>query len=100
MDKDPDVSNLNLYGFWKYDQFPYILGDQITRITSTGRIETVNYGKGSTFLPIVIVPLDTGIRVQKVLDSYYEEYRMDLEALKKKYDDKIYLSKIMSDLGV
>ena len=64
------------YAFWKYDQFPYVLGGEISRyVEFNGRqmVEVVSYGKGHWFKPIKILPLAEGLEIQKKLNILASE---------------------------
>lgn len=64
-----------LYAFWKYDLFPFVLGGEITSMTSDGKVETVGYGKGYYFNPFKIVPLTEGKRIAKELEILRAEHQ-------------------------
>ena len=57
--------------FWKYDQFPYILGGIIMgwSLNDPGYIETKEYGKGYYFKPVKIVPASIGKRMLAELEQ-------------------------------
>jgi len=58
-----------LYAFWKYDHFPYVLGGEVTKMLPDGAVETVGYGKGFSFTPFKIVPLEEGKKIVAQLQS-------------------------------
>lgn len=73
--------NQELYAFWEYDLYPYLLGGTVTQITSTGAVKTKEFGN-SLFRPIIILPLESGIQLAnklKELDSEYRKARCDIE---------------------
>ena len=49
-----------LFAFWQYDTYPYLLGGTITQMDDQGRIETVEYGHGNWFRPVKILPVKAG----------------------------------------
>ena len=55
--------NQELYAFWTYDTFPYILGGEVTKMDSCGQVETKEYGKGYWFKPCKILPLKEGVEL-------------------------------------
>lgn len=64
-DKDPLV-----YAFWKYDQFPYVLGDR-GRLLPNGSFQPHRYG-GSTWgrsSIIAIYPVKLGSEIASKLDE-------------------------------
>jgi hypothetical protein len=77
-----------LYAFWKYDQFPFVLGGEVTAMQSDGSVETVGYGKGYWFTPFKIVPLADGRKIAKELERLRAEYRQAQATLAKEFVDK------------
>lgn len=63
-----------LYGFWKYDQPPFILGGNIKSITEDHHIAIDNY-IGYTFKPLVIVPKEKGEEIQKRINAAEQAYK-------------------------
>lgn len=63
-----------LYGFWMYDQPPFILGGNITSITEDHRITVEGYTK-YTFKPLVITTKEEGEEIQKSIDAAERTYR-------------------------
>jgi hypothetical protein len=50
-----------LYAFWRYDQFPYVLGGAVVQMHADGLVETENYGRGAHFRPIKLtLPAELG----------------------------------------
>lgn len=65
-----------LYAFWRYDQFPFVLGGPVTRMDEDGRVETENYGTGNWFTPSKLLPRATGEKLHgelKLLEAQYRE---------------------------
>lgn len=73
-----------LYAFWKHDQFPYLLGDQIARWVED-KVETVRYGRGYQFTPAKVVPLALGRQMQEQLDELRCNRTRDLGEVNAKY---------------
>lgn len=85
------MSDQEWYAFWKYDKygvFPYFLGGRLIRITDAGRVMVMGYGKAS-FVPLMIVPLSTGLEIQRELDVLAQNYQMEQGALRINYLSKI-----------
>ena len=57
----------NLFAFWKYDQFPYLLGGTVTKLTDEGWVETIEYGPGNRFLAVKILPVGAGKKLNEKL---------------------------------
>lgn len=62
-----------LYAFWKYDQFPYVLGGEATKAIKDSVSGKVYYQikgyDGMQFLPLKVVDLSVGLKIQKKLDD-------------------------------
>ena len=63
-----------LYAFWKYDTFPFFVGGPVTRLRGDGFVETSNYGAGSWFRPLLIVPRQVGEFLREMLREAEVEY--------------------------
>lgn len=78
-----------MYAFWKYDIPPFLLGGEVKEIQEDGWVSVVGYT--SRFKPVLIVPIEKGIKLQKKLDKANAKYKKvvanakeDLLALVKK----------------
>lgn len=78
----------DLFGFWKYDGFPYILGGTIIEMNSSGYIQTKEYGPGHWFNPIKILPLKEGKELLNKLEELEYEYRNKNKELLETYKEK------------
>lgn len=63
-----------LYGFWKYDQPPFILGGNIKSITEDHRI-TVRGHIGYQFKPLFITTKEKGEEIQKRINAAEQAYK-------------------------
>jgi len=81
--------NEKLYAFWSYDKFPYVLGGTVTKMHDDGTVETKEYGQGSCFTPIKIVPFKAGIIIKQDLDKKQELLRISLNAAVMKADEEL-----------
>jgi hypothetical protein len=66
--------NQELFAFWRYDTFPYVLGGTVTKMLPSGRVETVEYGPGHSFMPIKILPRADGAALWQKLENLRSEY--------------------------
>ena len=64
----------SLYAFWKYDQFPYVLGGEVLTFLKNGGVTVRGY-TGELFTPIKIVPWAAGVELHAMLNEVKEEYR-------------------------
>ena len=71
---------MKLFAFWSYDQFPYVLGGEITDMNSYGEVQTVQYGPGQWFVPSKIVPVAVG----QVMLAQLQQLRIEYDDAKDK----------------
>ena len=62
-----------MYAFWKYDIPPFLLGGEVKEIQEDGCVSVVGYT--SRFKPVLIVPLEKGIKLQKKLNKANAKYK-------------------------
>ena len=77
-----------LFAFWKYDQFPYCLGGEITDMRDNGSIETVEYGRGAYFKPVLILPLEQGKATMKELKVLEAARAEAIKAVNKTFQEQ------------
>lgn len=80
--------NQELFAFWKWDSFPYVLGAKILDIKEDGRVLVEGYSS-YLFRPIKILPLESGQKTYSQLKDLKQQYDVDLETLKIDYDKKL-----------
>src|SRR5215208_5186423 len=77
------TSAIDLYAFWRYDSFPFVLGGPVTRMDEEGRVETENYGAGNWFTPARLLPRAAGEKLHgelKLLEAQHGEARKKFDA--------------------
>lgn len=85
------MKNKTMYAFWRYDQFPFVLGGTVTNMLPNGNVETKEYGTGTTgFTPILIVPLEQGKKIAEGLTNLRQEYRRRQDSLTNEMNGKIH----------
>lgn len=67
-----DGNTGKLYAFWKYDRAPFLLGDEVSKVYEDGSVSVVKYSY--RFKPVLIVPLEKGIKLQKKLNKANAKY--------------------------
>lgn len=73
-----------LFAFWRYDSFPYVLGGHVTKMSESGLVETKEYGRQQWFRPIILLPKNTGEKIQSELRKLRDEkYKADAECCRK-----------------
>jgi len=83
----------DLFAFWRYDLFPYVLGGQVSGMDDKGLVYISSYQRW--FNPIKLLPTDTGKKVSQELRQLELEYSQAKDKLLKEYEDK--LEKIMPE---
>ena len=63
-----------LYGFWKYDSAPFILGGNVKSITEDNYIIVEGY-PGYKFKPLFITTKERGEEIQKNIDTAEQVYK-------------------------
>ncbi len=87
----------DLFAFWKYDLFPYVLGGPIGEIDDKGFVFATTYRLW--FKPIKILPLQAGIDLWSELEKLKRNYKATLEDIKEECKEE--LLKIMPEaLGI
>lgn len=86
-----------LYAFWKYDAFPYVLGGPVVAMDATGRVETSNFGPGYWFHPIKLVPFAHGEKIAEDFEKLATAERVAREQLRTEWLAK--LNMLRADLG-
>ena len=76
-----------LYAFWKYDQFPYIIGGEVSKINGKGHVYAPSYQ--SWFVPLKILPIIEGKELGIKIKELTEEYKREEIRLKDIYVDKL-----------
>lgn len=71
-----------LYAFWKYDVPPYLLGGEVIEVREDGYVTVVGH-TGCKFKPVLIVPLEKGIKLQKKLNEAEAKYRKSVDTANK-----------------
>ena len=83
-DKPLPIASQTLYAFWEHDSPPF-LGGTITKMNIEGMVETKEYGRGSYFQPILIVPAETGRAIHAQLEDLESDKIEAEKALWTKY---------------
>ena len=79
------------FAFWRYDQFPYVLGAEVLdKKEEFGKlcIEAKGY-ETYRFYPLIVMPLDEGLLLQKKLDSLEEEREQTLDSIYKGFKARL-----------
>ena len=63
-----------LFAFWRYDQFPFVLGAEVEDIDDDGWVKAKGYD-GMKFKPIKIVPAEVGEQISSLLKKLEADER-------------------------
>lgn len=85
-----------LYGFWNYDHFPYVLGapGRLVGPEDKGHYQAQDYRQGcflaegyggAAFRNPITMPLDKGLEIQAKLDDIKKNYETARDALHKAF---------------
>ena len=86
MTENVTEEKLELFAFWSYDLYPFVLGGQFTRMDGMGRVYVPNYQ--SWFAPMKILPLDTGKELFEKLMTLRDEHGAETDLLDRKFNAK------------
>lgn len=78
------------YGFWKHDQFPYVLCS-IGTLEDDGWFKADRYG-GASFRPIKVLSLEEGHKVALALEALAGEYRVIMDSVHRGFISRIILA--------
>lgn len=79
----------NLFAFWTYSSFPYVLGAPIDEMDEEGRVQAPSFGTGYWFRPIKIVPVAKGEKLMAQLEQLGEEEREAQSVLRQEFLGKV-----------
>lgn len=78
---------LELYAFWSYDLYPFVLGGQFTKMDDKGSVYVPAY-QGWIKKPIKILPLEAGQDLLNKLMELREEHRTATDLLDRDFNAK------------
>lgn len=76
------------YAFWRYSSFPYLLGGRITEMREDGAVETEQFGTGSYYHPVKILPPKAGEEFLRELKKLERQHDTALRNMKAGWDKK------------
>jgi hypothetical protein len=79
---------MELFAFWKYDFFPFIHGDKVTKLGNKGVVETVKC-PGYSFQSFRLTNLEEGIELNNQLKELEQQYNIAVLALNNIYKTKV-----------
>jgi len=76
-----------LWAFWKYDLFPYVLGGEVESIECDGSVRV--FGGLVLMTPILILPKKEGQKRMDEIKRITNEYRRESDKLKTTYKSQV-----------
>ena len=81
---------MDLYAFWRYDIFPYVLHGEVSGgPDAEGRVTIKSYGKAYGFTPIRLVNKKGGQVLGERLDALRAEYKQAQADLDAEFHEKL-----------
>lgn len=74
----------DLFAFWSYDLFPYVLGSPVIEILEGGLVRVEGFGRG-TFRPKVLLPRLEGERLYAQIQALAGKRQRELDDVKARY---------------
>jgi len=81
-------NKVNLFIFWEYESFPYILGGIATNICEDGKFEVEGY-PGFRFKAIACYPIAMGITIKQKLAILTKDYAKKRQHLEEEFKNKV-----------
>ncbi len=75
--------------FWRHSAFPRVLCGTITRMRDNGSVETEEFGKGSYFKPIKILPLAAGLAIKTALRELETGHRQRIDEIEREFSERV-----------
>lgn len=82
------MATTKLFAFWRYDQYPYILGAPVLEMRDDGFIKPEGYG-GYCFKPIKLLPLEAGKKLYKTIEQLKKQHWEAESNLRKEWIKKL-----------
>ncbi|MCK9428583.1 MAG: hypothetical protein M0R17_01060 [Candidatus Omnitrophica bacterium] len=79
----------SLYVFWKYDLYPYCLGDKAKEILPNGNFRVYGYQE-MIVKPIMILEESEGIALMEKIQELKENYEKECSELKTRYKKELF----------
>lgn len=94
MAKKPSQKVSGMFAFWRYDQYPYVLGGEIDMMDDEGLVRVPSYGN-AWFQPIKLVPIKKGKELLEAMKGYPNgleaQRKRALEEFEDKWDETLFV---------
>lgn len=68
------MAAVELYAFWRYDQYPYVLHGEVAEMKDDGGVTLKSYA-GMYVKPLLLLPLGSGRQVGEQIDKLRADYK-------------------------
>jgi hypothetical protein len=79
---------VELFAFWRYDRYPYVLGAVVTGVHDDGSISAAGY-QTMRFKPLLLLPLVAGQSLKKKLAGLEQEREKAAQAFAKEWNSRL-----------
>lgn len=84
----PNLEDQELFAFWGYDCFPWMLGARVVRFGKKGMVEPKGY-TGYMFRPRRVVLAEEGEPLWEKIQQLREEHAAAISAVNNEFNDKL-----------
>ena len=85
--KDPQKVS-DLFAFWPYDTFPFMLGARVVEMREDGRVVAEGY-TGLVFTPFKLMPREAGEKLWKQVETMRVDHRKAVSAVHAEWHAKL-----------
>jgi hypothetical protein len=78
----------DLYAFWRYDQFPYVLHGRVVHMADDGTVRVQGY-QTMRFKPILLLPVGSGEELGAKINAVRSEHQVELDKLNESFKDQV-----------
>lgn len=82
-----EENNINLFAFWEYDLYPYMLGAKATKMNSEGKVYLPSYQ--GWVKPFKLLPVKPGKVLYKKVEALRASHRLAEQNIKDEYTKKL-----------
>lgn len=78
------MAAFELYAFWRYDQFPYVLHGNVVDLRRDGCVRVEGY-LTTAFYPLLLLPKEEGQKLGREINKLRAEHRAAREEFEKEW---------------
>jgi hypothetical protein len=77
-----------LYAFWNYDQFPYVLHGRVVHMSGDGYVKIEGYST-MRFRPVLLMPVEAGEKLGEQINAVRAEHKEALAEFNVSWKDRV-----------